>query len=119
MQPDVAFSTQIFAFAERHLPAAAGLPSPSALLAVFTLALLRPNRGQATFDELMDVLPDGEQFGGTRGGGMDHAAVLGSRAGCAPLISFNPVAIRHIPIPSEWAFLVADSLVRAEKSGAV
>jgi galactokinase len=67
----------------------------------------------------MEVLPDGEQFVGTRGGGMDHAAVLGSHAGCASLISFNPVAIRHIPIPPEWAFLVADSLVRSEKSGLV
>ena len=57
----------------------------------------------------MEVLPDGEQFVGTRGGGMDHAAVLGSRAGCASLISFRPVAIRHIPIPREWAFLVAHS----------
>ncbi|HXA49397.1 MAG TPA: galactokinase family protein [Candidatus Acidoferrum sp.] len=109
----------IDATVDSDLPAAAGLSSSSALLAAFTLALLRANRWRATFDELMEVLPEGEQFVGTRGGGMDHAAVLGSRAGCASLISFNPVAIRHIPIPSEWAFLVADSLVRAEKSGTV
>jgi galactokinase len=109
----------IDAVVESDLPAAAGLSSSSALLVAFTLALLRANSREATFDELMEVLPDGEQFVGTRGGGMDHAAVLGSRAGCASLISFNPVAIRHIPIPPEWAFLVADSLVRAEKSGAV
>jgi len=38
-------------------------------------------RVQATFEELMDVLPEGEYFVGTRGGGMDHAAVL--RAGAA------------------------------------
>jgi galactokinase len=109
----------IDAMVESDLPAAAGLSSSSALLVAFTLALLRANDCHATFDELMEVLPDGEQFVGTRGGGMDHAAVLGSRAGCASLISFNPVAIRHIPIPPEWAFLVANSLVRAEKSGAV
>ncbi len=29
----------------------------------------------------MEVLPEGEQFVGTRGGGMDHAASLASRAG--------------------------------------
>jgi galactokinase len=109
----------IEAVVESDLPAAAGLSSSTALLTAFTLALLRANDRDASFDELMEVLPDGEQFVGTRGGGMDHAAVLGSRAGCASLISFNPVAIRHIPIPSDWAFLVADSVVRAEKSGAV
>jgi galactokinase len=66
----------------------------------------------------MEVLPDGEQFVGTRGGGMDHAAALGSRAGHASLISFNPIAVRHVPIPADWVFLVADSGVRVEKSGA-
>ena len=52
-----------------------------------------------TFEELMAVLPDGEQFVGTRGGGMDHAAVLASRPGCASLIDFEPLSVRHIPVP--------------------
>jgi galactokinase len=99
------------------LPAAAGLSSSSALLVAFTLALLRANGYNPSFEELMAVLPDGEQFVGTRGGGMDHAASLGAAAGCASLIGFNPIAIRHVPIPPEWGFLVANSLVRAEKSG--
>jgi len=109
----------IDAIVESDLPPAAGLSSSTALLVAFTLALLRANDRHPTFDELMEVLPDGEQFVGTRGGGMDHAAVLGSRAGCASLISFQPPAIRHIPIPKDWAFLVAHSGVHAEKSGAV
>jgi len=97
------------------LPAAAGLSSSTALIVAFVLALLdeRP-----AFDELMDVLPDGEQFVGTRGGGMDHAAVLASRAGHASLINFRPVSVRHIPIPPEWGFLAAHSMVTADKSGA-
>jgi galactokinase len=101
------------------LPAAAGLSSSSALLVAFTLGLLRANGYNPTFEELMAVLPDGEQFVGTRGGGMDHAASLGSRAGHASLIAFDPVSIRHVPIPPSWAFLVVDSKVRAEKSGRV
>jgi len=109
----------IDAVVESDLPPAAGLSSSSALIVAFTLALLRANERQAGFAELMEVLPDGEQFVGTRGGGMDHAAVLGSREGCASLISFNPIAIRHIPIPPGWVFLVANSGVRAEKSGAI
>ncbi|HEV3200246.1 MAG TPA: galactokinase family protein [Bryobacteraceae bacterium] len=99
------------------LPAAAGLSSSTALLVAFTLALLRVNHCAPTFDELMAVLPDGEQFVGTRGGGMDHAAVLASQPGCASLIDFQPLSVRPIPIPLEWSFLVAHSLEAAEKSG--
>lgn len=99
------------------LPPAAGLSSSSALLVAFTLALLEVNGIGACFEELMEVLPDGEQFVGTRGGAMDHAASLASRAGCASLIEFNPVSVRYIPIPTGWRFLVAHSLETAEKSG--
>ena len=100
------------------LPAAAGLSSSSALLAAFTLSLLRANGEQPSFEELMEVLPEGEHFVGTRGGGMDHAASLASRAGCASLIEFDPLAVRHVRVPAEWAFLAAHSLTVAEKSGA-
>ena len=99
------------------LPAAAGLSSSSALMVAFTLALLESNGIGASFAELMDVLPDGEQFVGTRGGGMDHAASLGSKAGCATLVEFAPLAVRHIPVPAGWSILVAHSLQTAEKSG--
>ena len=99
------------------LPPAAGLSSSSALLIAVTLAILRANNRAATFEQLMDVLPDGEQFVGTRGGGMDHAACLASRAGCASLIEFNPMSVTPIPIPRDWVFLIADSMQAAEKSG--
>jgi galactokinase len=100
------------------LPAAAGLSSSSALLVAFTLALLEANGRTASFEDLMEILPDGEQFVGTRGGGMDHAAALASKAGCATLVEFVPLAVRHIPVPADWSFLVAHSLQTAEKSGA-
>ena len=101
------------------LPPAAGLSSSSALIVAFTLALLRANGRHASFSELMEILPDGEQFVGTRGGGMDHAASLASRQGHASLIGFVPLSVRHVPIPPDWGFLVAHSLHTAEKSGAV
>jgi len=41
------------------LPPAAGLSSSSALIVAFTLALLRANGLRATFEELMEVLPEG------------------------------------------------------------
>ncbi|HLK65856.1 MAG TPA: galactokinase family protein [Bryobacteraceae bacterium] len=102
---------------QSDLPAAAGLSSSTALLVAFTLALLRANQQSCTFEELMAVLPDGEQFVGTRGGGMDHAAVLASQPGCASLIEFDPLGVRAIPVPPDWGFLVAHSLATAEKSG--
>jgi galactokinase len=99
------------------LPIAAGLSSSSALMTAFALGLLRANGLKASLAELMSVLPDGEQFVGTRGGGMDHAAVLASRAGHALLVHFAPFCVEHILVPEGWRFLVAHSLVRAEKSG--
>ncbi len=101
------------------LPAAAGLSSSSALLVAFTLGLLRANGINATFEELMQVLPEGEYFVGTRGGGMDHAAVLASRQGCASLIGFAPLSVQRVPVPGDWGFVIAHCLVRAEKSGAM
>ncbi len=100
------------------LPPAAGLSSSSAILVAFTLGLLWANRREASFEELMEVLPEGEYFVGTRGGGMDHAACLASREGCASLIEFAPVSVRSVPVPKDWGFLVAHSLTTAEKSGA-
>jgi len=100
------------------LPAAAGLSSSSALIVAFSLALLKANGREASFADLMEILPEGEQFVGTRGGGMDHAASLASRAGCASWIEFDPIAVRHVPIPRDWRFLIAHSLTTAEKSGA-
>jgi galactokinase len=105
------------AVVESRLPAAAGLSSSSALIVAFTLALLKANELEASFAELMEILPDGEQFVGTRGGGMDHAASLESREGCASLVGFAPLSVRHIPVPAGWSFLVAHSLLTAEKSG--
>lgn len=101
------------------LSCAAGLSSSSALLTGFALALLHANGIHPTIGELMELLPEGEQYVGTRGGGMDHAAVLSSRAGCALLVDFAPFRFEPIPIPPGWTFLVAHSLTVAEKSGAL
>ncbi len=112
-------SVGIDAAVSSDLPPAAGLSSSSALLVAFTLALLAANRIKASFEELMEVLPEGEYFVGTRGGGMDHAAVLAPEPGCALLVHFAPVSVESIPVPKDWAFLVAHSMVKAEKSGEV
>jgi galactokinase len=86
------------------LPPAAGLASSSALLTGFTLVLLRAHGVPASFEELMKVLPEAEHFVGTRGGAMDHAAVLAARPGCALLLRFEPLEVAHIRVPADWAF---------------
>jgi galactokinase len=112
-------SKGIVASIDSDLPSAAGLSSSSALMTGVALALLRANNIEPTVEELMEVLPEGEQFVGTRGGGMDHAAVLAARPGCALLVHFDPFRYEPIPIPLGWTFLVAHSLTHAQKSGAV
>ena len=102
-----------------NLPIAAGLSSSSALLVAFTLALLAGNDVVPSLSELMKVLPDGEQFVGTRGGGMDHAAILASHKGCATYLRFDPFLVSHLPIPRDWCLVIADSLHAAEKSAAL
>ena len=102
------------------LPLAAGLSSSSALLVGFSLALLRANKINVDLKDLTALLPEGEQFVGTRGGAMDHVAILASRKGYATLIEcFHPLRVRYVRIPGHWRFLVAHSMVTAEKSGAL
>lgn len=110
----------IDAFVASDLPLAAGLSSSSALLVAFSLALLRANQIQMTLNELTSLLPNSEQLVGTRGGAMDHVAILASRGGFATLIdSFLPLEIEYAAVPANWRFLIAHSLVNAEKSGAL
>jgi galactokinase len=47
---------------------------------------------------------------------MDHAISLAGQSGKALKIDFSPFRIHPEPVPPGWRFLVAHSLVRAEKS---
>ena len=100
------------------LPIAAGLSSSSALVVAAAVALLAANGTPYDPLELMALLAEGERYVGTAGGGMDQAISLGARAGHAAYIEFAPVRLTHIAVPADWRFVVAWSLVRAEKSGA-
>lgn len=101
------------------LPLAAGLSSSSALMIAHLLALLRANDIEPSIDELMDILPETEHFVGTRGGGMDHAAIVASSPGAALHVRFAPFSFEPVPLPEDWRFLVAHSGMHAEKSGAM
>ncbi|GAB5534285.1 MAG: galactokinase [Rubricoccaceae bacterium] len=106
------------------LPEASGLSSSSALVVATGLALLSANRqlGELTEArrlELASRFAEAEQYVGTAGGGMDQAASLGGREGCALRIDFEPLRWRAISVPEPFCLIVAHTGVRAEKSGAV
>jgi galactokinase len=98
------------------LPAAAGLSSSSALVVAIAVALLAANDVPVDPLVLAAQMAEAERFVGLRGGGMDQAVCLVATSGTASLISFEPLRVEHRPIPADWGFVVASSLVPAEKS---
>jgi galactokinase len=100
------------------IPPAAGLSSSSAVVNAVGLALGHLNQVPAAVGNFAAIMADAEQYVGTRGGGMDQAISLGARDRCAAKITFNPVRLKHVAVPEDWCFIVADTGVRAEKSGA-
>ena len=99
------------------IPVAAGLSSSSALVIAVALALLAANDLHADPIELAERMALAERYTGTQGGGMDQAICLGAQAGHASRVDFHPLHLTAIPVPSDWRFVVAHSLARAEKSG--
>src|SRR5213083_747383 len=106
------------ALVDSDLPIAAGLSSSSALVVAMALALMHANGVTLPSLELMELLGRGERYVGTAGGGMDQAIILGARSGCASRIDFHPLRLTPTAVPADWQFIVAQSLVHAEKSGA-
>lgn len=105
------------AFVHSDIPTAAGLSSSSALVVACALALLHSNEIEIERLQLADLLAEAEQYVGTRGGGMDQAICLAARRHSASRIDFQPLRLTAHPIPPDWHFVIAFSLVHAEKSG--
>jgi galactokinase len=105
-------------FMESDIPVAAGLSSSSAIVNAVGLALAHINEVPVEERSFAELMADAERYTGTRGGAMDQAVSLSARAGCAAKITFHPLRLQHVSIPDEWCFVVADTGVRAEKSGA-
>lgn len=99
------------------IPQAAGLSSSSALLVAAALALLDVQAIEFDPLELAELCARAERYVGTNSGGMDQAASLLARAGCALRVDFAPLRVRAIAWPASWTVLVADSLQVADKAG--
>jgi galactokinase len=81
-------------------------------------ALLAANDLTFPLLEFAEAMARAERYTGTQGGGMDQAISAGAREGHAARIEFDPLGLTHTRVPGEWRFVVAHTLVRAEKSGA-
>jgi galactokinase len=99
------------------IPVAAGLSSSSAIVVANALAILHANEIEIERLKLAEILAEAEHYVGTRGGGMDQAICLAARRHSASRIDFGPLRLTAHLIPPEWQFMIAFSLVRAEKSG--
>jgi galactokinase len=105
------------ALIDSTLPVAAGLSSSSAMVIVGALSAMAASGIELPPLALAQELAEAERYVGTRGGGMDQAICLGARAGCASRVDFDPLALTSVAVPPRWRFLIASSLVRAEKAG--
>jgi galactokinase len=80
-------------------------------------AFLETNGQALPVLDLAEEMARAERYTGTKGGGMDQAISLGALEGHASRIEFDPLRIFECPVPPDWRFVVAHTLVRAEKSG--
>lgn len=107
---------------QSDLPIASGLSSSSAMVvanALAYLAVLGHTLGQDISRlELADLMSRAEHFVGTRGGGMDQTVILNNEPAMATKIDFFPLRVERAPLPENCVFVVCDSMVKVEKSGA-
>lgn len=101
-----------------NIPPAAGLSSSAALVVASALALLEVNECEIAAPALAELMASAERYVGTLSGGMDQAICLLGQAGHALRIDFEPLRTRAVPVGPGFAFVVCDSLVAADKSGA-
>ena len=101
-----------------NIPIAAGLSSSSTLVVGTAEAAVTVN-GLDTFPaQLVDLCGEGEWFVGTRGGAADHAAVkFGQKGKVVKVTFFDFDVLDIVPFPDDYALVVCDSGVKAQKTG--
>ncbi len=101
-----------------NIPTGAGLSSSSALLVATALAILSHTRKKVDNLQLAEMMAQAERYVGTQGGGMDQAASLLSETGRALKIDFFPLRVQAVDLARGFSFLVCNSMIEANKTGA-
>ena len=98
------------------VPRGAGVSSSTALTVDIAVALTFFNEVKISLANLASLISEAEWYVGTRGGVMDHFAALLGRWGHALFLDCRPrdrvYLTEHVPLPSGYALVVADSGVR-------
>ncbi len=98
------------------IPSAAGLSSSSALVVLSAMLFCEINDVKTDLLTFAGLMAEAERYVGTRGGGMDQAAILFGKEGHALKIDFAPLTFDPVPVPEGYRIIVADSLVKAPKT---
>jgi len=101
-----------------NIPIAAGLSSSSSLVVGAAEATVTVNGLDILPAQLVNLCGEGEWFVGTHGGAADHAAVKFGRKGKVVKVTFFDFGVLDIvPFPDEYALVVCDSGLKAQKTG--
>lgn len=101
------------------LPLERGISSSSALVVIAGIAIHVVNGKAVDPQRLAEVCCFAEWYVGTRGGGLDHAVSIMGRHGHALRLLPDSSRVDAIPLPAGYHFVMADTLVPADKTGRV
>ena len=100
------------------LPQAGGMSSSSAFVVLTGMIFCAVNGFEYPPIGFSSLMAAAERYVGTQGGGMDQAACVNGRNGKVLKIDFNPLCCRPFSVPDGISFVVADSLIKAQKTKA-